>query len=263
MRILAICSVALSVCAGQVGAQGIASATSDSKMTASDSAAVVLEAWRALMSEYDAPRVAWLWTPSNRDTSQVIPFGAGVTNALVQEGVPASSRRPLGRDTAVFRLTDWKAKTGREQVKLKVVSELTTVLGSGTQRCRTRSGNVQHVLVTRSGGSWKAERVGPVLVGDGVCKPFADVSPHAETERVRLYDGGTPLAAGTRLGIQFNNEPLIILVADGRGGPPILYHGRELNPDQFKSIIILKAKEARERFGDQAPPGGVILIETK
>ena len=79
---------------------------------------------------------------------------------------------------------------------------------------------------------------------------------------IRLIEHGTPPPAGTRFAIQFNSEPPIIHVADGRGGPPILYHGHELNPDQLKSVVILKTKEARERFGDQTL-AAAILIEFK
>jgi hypothetical protein len=78
----------------------------------------------------------------------------------------------------------------------------------------------------------------------------------------RLYDGGKPPSAGTRFAIQFNNEPMIVIVADGLGGPPFLYHGEALNPDRLKSIIMLKTKEARERFGDQTLDAA-ILIELK
>jgi hypothetical protein len=76
------------------------------------------------------------------------------------------------------------------------------------------------------------------------------------------HDSGTPSRAGTRLAIQYNNEPAIIQVSDGLGGPPMLYHGQELKSDQLKSIMVLKAKEARERFGDQTLDGA-ILIEFK
>ena len=67
---------------------------------------------------------------------------------------------------------------------------------------------------------------------------------------------------GERLAIQFNDEPAIIQVSDGRGGPPITYHGQALMVDRLKTIRSLKAKEARERFGDQTL-AGAILIELK
>ena len=87
-------------------------------------------------------------------------------------------------------------------------------------------------------------------------------SPGQSNRRVTLIETGTPPAAGTRFAIQFNNEPAIVHVADGRGGPPILYRGQTLNPNRLKSIIMLKTKEARERFGDQTLDAA-ILIELK
>ena len=77
-----------------------------------------------------------------------------------------------------------------------------------------------------------------------------------------LIEHGTPPPAGFRLAIQFNNEPPIVQVSDGRGGPPLLYHGHELNPNQIKSIAVLRGKEARDRFGDRKLDAA-ILIELK
>ena len=65
-----------------------------------------------------------------------------------------------------------------------------------------------------------------------------------------------------RLAIQFNKEPPIVRVSDGQGGPPILYHGRELNPNEVKSIVVLRGKEARDRFNDRKLDAA-ILIELK
>jgi hypothetical protein len=65
-----------------------------------------------------------------------------------------------------------------------------------------------------------------------------------------------------RLAIQFNNEPPIVQVSDGYGGPPLLYHGHELNPNQIKSIAVLRGKEARDRFRDRKLDAA-ILIELK
>jgi hypothetical protein len=79
---------------------------------------------------------------------------------------------------------------------------------------------------------------------------------------IRLHETWPPPAAGIRLAIQFNKEPPIVEVSDGRGGPPILYHGQQLNPNQLKSIIFLKMKDAREHFGDQTLDGA-LLIELK
>jgi hypothetical protein len=95
------------------------------------------------------------------------------------------------------------------------------------------------------------------------CTHQASVVPQARAEyRVKIHEDGIPAPAGTRLAIQFNNEPAIVQVADGRGGPPILYHGKDLNPDSVKSIRILRTKEARERFEDQTLDAA-ILIELK
>jgi hypothetical protein len=79
---------------------------------------------------------------------------------------------------------------------------------------------------------------------------------------VMLIEHGTLPPAGIRLAIQFNNESPIIQVSDGRGGPPILYHGHELDPDQVKSIVVIRGKEARERFRDKKLDAA-ILIELK
>jgi hypothetical protein len=86
-------------------------------------------------------------------------------------------------------------------------------------------------------------------------------APTQAEHPIRLHDG-TPAPAGTRFAIQINNEPAFVQVADGRGGPLILYHGKELNPDDLKSLRILRTKEARERFGDQTLDAA-ILIELK
>jgi hypothetical protein len=83
-----------------------------------------------------------------------------------------------------------------------------------------------------------------------------------DNSRIRLDNHGHPLPLGARMAMQFNSEPAIILVSDGRGGLPITYHGQTLTDDRIKAIYVLKAKEARERFGDQTL-AGAILIELK
>jgi len=77
-----------------------------------------------------------------------------------------------------------------------------------------------------------------------------------------LIEHGTLPPAGIRLAIQFNNELPIVQVSDGRGGPPILYHGHELDPGEVKSIVVLRGKEARDRFRDRKLDAA-ILIELK
>ena len=75
---------------------------------------------------------------------------------------------------------------------------------------------------------------------------------------ITIHDGNPP-PAGTRIAWQINNEPPIIQVSDGHGGPPILYHGHAIDPDQLKSIRILRGKEARDQFGDQTLDAAIIM----
>ena len=74
-----------------------------------------------------------------------------------------------------------------------------------------------------------------------------------------IVEHGTLPPAGMRLAIQINDEPVIIQVTDGQGGPPFRYHGRELNPNQIKSIVVLRGKEARERFGDRKLDAAILI----
>src|SRR3954467_11158506 len=95
------------------------------------------------------------------------------------------------------------------------------------------------------------------------CHHKAPVAAQAKAERPLLHiSDWAPVPAGTRLLYQFNDERPIVLVTDGHGGPPLLYQGHPLNPDQIKSIMILKKRDARERFGDQTLDAA-ILIELK
>ena len=95
------------------------------------------------------------------------------------------------------------------------------------------------------------------------CAHRAPVASRVQLEHpVMLIEHGTPPPAGMRLAIQFDSEPPIIQVADGRGGPPILYHGKEIDPRRLKSIVVLRQNEARERFGDKKLDAA-ILIELK
>ncbi len=81
---------------------------------------------------------------------------------------------------------------------------------------------------------------------------------------VTLIEHGTPPPAGTRLAIQFDNEPAIIQICDAQGGPPIRYHGHELDPYQVRSIVVLRGKEARERFHDRKLDAAVLIgLKTK
>jgi hypothetical protein len=94
---------------------------------------------------------------------------------LVQLQVPASERRPIGDDTVVFRLTRWQTDSAGVLVGFR--SAWTTVLGTGARRCRTGSGNSEQFWVRLQNGEWRAERVGPVIHGDEVCRPLPPGSP--------------------------------------------------------------------------------------
>jgi hypothetical protein len=58
----------------------------------------------------------------------------------------------------------------------------------------------------------------------GLCQVY-EVTPAASRVQpehpIQLIEHPTPLAAGTRLAIQFNKEPPIVQVSGGRGGPAI------------------------------------------
>ena len=110
-------------------------------------------------------------------------------------------------------------------------------------------------------------RLNSILVAAGIllgaCRHQAPVVSQTQVDHpVRLIEHGTLPPAGMRLAIQINQEPPIIQISDGGGGPPILYHGHELDADQIKSVVILRGKEARERFNDRKLDAA-ILIELK
>jgi hypothetical protein len=92
------------------------------------------------------------------------------------------------------------------------------------------------------------------------CTHRAPVASRVQVEHpVMLVEHGTPPPAGFRLAIQFNNEPVIVQVSDGRGGPPLRYHGQDLKADQIKSIVVLRSKEARERFPNQKFDAAIVV----
>ena len=56
-------------------------------------------------------------------------------------------------------------------------------------------------------------------IGLVACSHGALASPPSQSNiRVQLIETGPQPAAGTRFAIQFNDEPAIVPVADGRGG---------------------------------------------
>ena len=92
------------------------------------------------------------------------------------------------------------------------------------------------------------------------CHHQAPVASQVQIDQpIRLIEHGTMPPAGMRLAIQINHEPPTIRVSDGQGGPPIMYHGRELDPDRIKSIVVIRGKEARERFGDRKLDAAIVI----
>ncbi len=70
---------------------------------------------------------------------------------------------------------------------------------------------------------------------------------------------GSHVPRGARLAVQFNNEPHVTQVSDGRGGPRFTYRGKEVTYDRIRSVRSLKAQEARERFNDTTLVGAVLI----
>ena len=145
-------------------------AAGQAALSAADSADIVRAAWTLVTGGYGAHRVLWLYAPATADTARVVPFSAAVRAALVGLGVPAAARRPSGDDTVVVRVIAWRDDAGG--ISLQVASSWTVVLGAGTRRCRTGSGNHERIRVSRSAGAWTAVRDGPILHGDRVCVPI-------------------------------------------------------------------------------------------
>jgi hypothetical protein len=103
-----------------------------------------------------------------------------------------------------------------------------------------------------------------MIVFAGLLIACARQPPHAPepAPQTRIHlDGYPPLIRpiGDRFAVQFNDEPPIVQVSDGRGGPPISYHGQPVMADRVKSIRILTADEARDRFKDQTLVGAVLF----
>lgn len=138
-------------------------------LSARDSVEVVRAFWRLASSQASVHDVVWLWTPEQAD-SESVAFSAATRMSITAYGVPASAHRPVGDDTVVFRLVEWHEEQG--SVQLRMSSFVSTVLGSGTRRCRTGSGNSGNARVRRKGGQWEASWEGPGIHGTQACRPI-------------------------------------------------------------------------------------------
>jgi hypothetical protein len=91
------------------------------------------------------------------------------------------------------------------------------------------------------------------------CAHHTPVPTRAQQPEYRIHTGQVIKPAGERTVIQFNDEPGVIYVSDGKGGPVINYHGQPLRDEQVKSIRSLTANEARQRFGDATLTGAMLI----
>ena len=64
-----------------------------------------------------------------------------------------------------------------------------------------------------------------LLVACAHPKASEEVPAKSLSRRIMLIEHGSSLPVGTRTAYVFDNEPPIIVVSDGKGGPEILYHG--------------------------------------
>lgn len=129
----------------------------------------ILEAvWRTATIGHSHMRAPWLYLP-NADIA-ALTASDSVRGALSLRGIPASTRLPAGDDTVIFRVRRWAVDPSGMPL-IEVHSSWTTMLGSGPQRCRTGSGNVESYRAFRTSLGWSAERTGPVEHGDSVCRP--------------------------------------------------------------------------------------------
>jgi hypothetical protein len=131
-----------------------------------DSASALRAVWDQVAAGHGR-RATWLWVPNATDTSRAVRFSEAVQGLLASHSILASARLPLGPDTVVFRITSWIRDT--VGVVLRVSSTWTERHASGARGNCTRSGNAETVRARMIQGSWRAERIGPVMHGDGFC----------------------------------------------------------------------------------------------
>jgi hypothetical protein len=169
-RTLLVLLVALVTLVGGCRASSHAQVATPSTLNARTDTIDILEAvWHAATSGHTRLRVPWLYLPQT-DTGMV-PMSSEVRAALGRRGIPASAREPTGDDTVVFRVRRWQSATSAASL-VQVSSKWTTVLASGTRRCRTGSGNSESYQAVRTASGWAATLSGPVMHGDKVCVPI-------------------------------------------------------------------------------------------
>lgn len=137
--------------------------------TAADTADVLEAVWRVRAKSMTMAGVEWLYLP-NAD-SAALTVSDGVRAALTKRNVPASSRRPMGHDTVVYQVLRWTRDAGGAPV-LTLSSAWTLTSKSVPAYCMT-GGNEETSRVRRGRMGWEAERIGPIVHGNGYCNPNA------------------------------------------------------------------------------------------
>ena len=130
-----------------------------------DTADVLAAVWEVPASNLTGSGVRWLYLPST--DSAAFTASAAVRAALVARGVPASTRRPAGHDTVVFRVDRWARDSAGWPVL--TVSSGWTHLSTSTPAICMSAGNVETYRARRTRAGWEAERSGPGLHGGGYC----------------------------------------------------------------------------------------------
>ena len=150
-----------------VGCRGAPSALTTAGVVRSrtDTTDVLEAVWRVPAHPNSGGRVRWLYLPSDDTTG--ITVSAAVRAALVARGVPASVHFPALHDTVVYQLRGWTRDSAGFPV-LKISSRWTHMSTTVPGICMS-GGNVETYSVHRTRAGWQAERIEPVLHGDGYC----------------------------------------------------------------------------------------------
>lgn len=130
-----------------------------------DTADVLEAVWRLPVSRFTSDGHRWLYLPTT--DSVAFGFSDGVRNDLVQRGVPASTRRPVGHDTVVVEIRRW-SRDSTGDIVLEVISRWTHMSTRVKGICMS-GGNTEQFRVHRADTGWHAANHGGVH-GNGYCR---------------------------------------------------------------------------------------------
>jgi hypothetical protein len=188
-----------------------------------------------------------------RDSSAPLPWLDAVVESLGYYETDGPNHTPMYSDVAMALALNPAIHRSRD-VLLRLTSNTYRYPQAQAAACRA--------WAQRYPPSYQIgpDSLGRVYTWSPMCSsvPTRTQSP-SRAQAPRLYDSGRPIPAGTRVAIQFNNERPIFEVADGKGGPQILYHGRELNTDELKSVRVLPRNEARQRFKNKTLDFAIVI----